>query len=337
MNHAIQRLPVLLLEPHTRCNCRCVMCDIWKRTDAQEISEGELRRHLDDIVQLGVEWVVFTGGEPLMHSDLFRLADLLRACGIRVTVLSTGLLLARDARRLVESTDEVIVSLDGPRDVHDEIRRVPGAYDRLSEGVAAAHAIAPEYPISARSTVQAANASHLRETARAARGLGLRSISFLAADLTSTAFNRVVAWPEVRQSTIAPELAKLESEIEALIAEYPDDGFISESPAKLRRIVARFRAHYGLEAHAAPRCNAPWVSAVLEANGDVRPCFFHPAIGNTAKGSLREILNSPAAIAFRESLSVADDPVCRRCVCSLYLAQQTDGIVEQAVGQAPGR
>ena len=42
---------------------------------------------------LGVRWVVFSGGEPLMHSDLFRLSDRLRESGIRTTILTTGLLL----------------------------------------------------------------------------------------------------------------------------------------------------------------------------------------------------------------------------------------------------
>jgi hypothetical protein len=65
-------------------------------------------------------------------------------------------------------------------------------------------------------------------------------------------------------------------------------------------------------------CNAPWVSAVWEAGGDVRPCFFHPPIGNTAAATVEEIVNGPAAVAFRERLSVVDDPICRRCVCSLY-------------------
>src|SRR3954454_13752188 len=102
MNAVLDRLPILVIEPHSRCNCRCVMCDIWKRTDAQEITEAELARHLEDIVRLGVEWVVFTGGEPLMHSDLFRLARMLRAHGIRITILSTGLLLERDAARILE-------------------------------------------------------------------------------------------------------------------------------------------------------------------------------------------------------------------------------------------
>jgi MoaA/NifB/PqqE/SkfB family radical SAM enzyme len=254
-----------------------------------------------------------------MHSDLFRLSALLRGRGIRTTILSTGLLLERHAASIAEGTDEVIVSLDGPPTIHDEIRRVPGAFDSMARGVRTVHRIAPEFPVSARSTVQAGNAAHLRATVRAARDMGLRSVSFLAADLSSSAFNREVPWPTERQSTVAPELAALEGEMESLIAGYPADGFILEDPQKLRRIVAHFRAHYGLAPHIAPRCNAPWVSAVVESNGDVRPCFFHAAIGNTAGTTLGAVLNGPRAIAFRESLRVDENPICRRCVCSLYV------------------
>ncbi len=320
MNAILERLPILVLEPHDRCNCRCIMCDIWKVTEAREITAAELARHLADIEHLGVEWVVFSGGEPLMHSDLFRLSALLRARSIRTTLLSTGLLLERNAARIVEDMNEVIVSLDGPREVHDEIRRIPGAFDSLAKGVRAVHCIVPGFPVSARCTVQARNASLLRDTVRAAREVGLRSVSFLAADLSSSAFNRPVEWPAERQSALAPDLAELEREVESLIAEYPSDGFILEAPPKLRRIVSHFRAHYGLEPHTAPRCNAPWVSAVLESNGDVRPCFFHPVIGNTAGTTLFEVLNGPRAIAFRQSLRVEDNPTCRRCVCSLYVS-----------------
>jgi MoaA/NifB/PqqE/SkfB family radical SAM enzyme len=302
------------------------MCDIWKLTDALEITAAELGRHLADIESLGVEWVVFTGGEPLMHTDLFRLSALLRSRGIRTTILSTGLLLERNAARIAEHADEVIVSLDGPAGVHDQVRRVPGAFDSLVRGVRAVHRIAPQFPIAARCTVQALNAAHLRATVQAARRMGLRSVSFLAADLTSTAFNRPLAWPAERQSAVAPDLAALNLEVESLIAADPADGFILETPQKLRRIVAHFRAHCGLEQYVAPRCNAPWVSAVLEPNGDVRPCFFHPPIGNTAGTTLAAVLNGPRAIAFRESLQVARDPVCRRCVCSLYV-EAPSGVV----------
>jgi MoaA/NifB/PqqE/SkfB family radical SAM enzyme len=319
MKAFLERLPILVLEPHNRCNCRCVMCDIWKITDAREIGAVELERHLADIERLGVEWVVFTGGEPLMHSDLFRLSAMLRGRSIRTTILSTGLLLEPNAAQIVEGTDEVIVSLDGPSKIHDEIRRVPGAFARLAKGVGAVHRLSPDFPIGARCTVQTRNAAHLRATVQAARDMGLRSLSFLAADLSSTAFNRPVTWPADRQSTGAPELAALEREMESLIAEYPADGFILESPRKLRRIVEHFRAHYGLAPHIAPRCNAPWVSAVVESNGDVRPCFFHAVIGNTTGTTLGAVLNGPQAIAFREGLQVADNPICQRCVCSLYV------------------
>ena len=69
-------------------------------TDAQEISAGRAGAARRRYRALGVEWVVFTGGEPLMHSDLFRLSAMLRARGIRVTMLST-----RPAARAVRRGD----------------------------------------------------------------------------------------------------------------------------------------------------------------------------------------------------------------------------------------
>ncbi len=318
MNHVIESMPVLVLYPHSRCNCRCVMCDIWKTDTAEEISAIELERHLDDITSLKVEWLVFSGGEPLMHSDLFRLSGIARARGIRTTVLSTGLLLSRYAQQVVKSVDDVIVSLDGPPAVHDKIRRVPGAFNLLSSGV---RALGARYPVAARCTVQRANFSKLRETVDTARALGVRSISFLAADVWSSAFNRAGGWAAEKQATVAPapeEIPALEAEIEALIRQERDTGFVLESPQKLRRIVRHFRAHHGLAEPEAPLCNAPWVSAVVEADGTVRPCFFHPPIGNARMQRLSEIINGRRAIEFRAALRVEENPVCRKCVCSLY-------------------
>lgn len=318
MNHILERLPILILEPHARCNCRCVMCDIWKTTEQREIPAEELARHLGDFERLGVEWVVFSGGEALMHTDLFRLADLLHERRIRTTVLSSGLLLERYAAQTVQHIGDVIVSLDGPPGVHDQIRGIPGAFEKLARGVKAIQQLAPEYSISARCTVQALNAPHLPAVVDAARRLGLASISFLAADLTSTAFNRPEPWAAARQARLLPDGDELQQGIERLIGSGDCGKFISESAEKLRRIGAHFRADRGLEPHRAPRCNAPWVSAVIEANGDVRPCFFHPRIGNLEGMSFEAVLNGSQAIRFRQNLRVSDDPICQRCVCSLY-------------------
>lgn len=321
MNPVLDSLPVLILYPHSRCNCRCVMCDIWKTDAAREISAAELERHGDDIARLRVGWVVFSGGEPLMHSDLFRLCRFLRERQIRTTLLSSGLLLERYARQIVETMDDVIVSLDGPRETHDAIRRVPRAFDLLAAGVAALHRENPNFPVSARSTVQRSNCGLLGATVEAAREIGLKSVSFLAADVSSEAFNRLNVWDSARQNQVAlaPEqIPVLEAEVEALVGAGECGGFVAESGPKLRRIVAHFRAHLGQIAPVAPRCNAPWVSAILESDGVVRPCFFHPSIGTVTDGAtLLDVLNGPQAIAFRSNLDVATNPVCRRCVCSL--------------------
>jgi len=320
----VSSLPILILYPHSRCNCRCLMCDIWKITAADEISAAALEAHLADIRALQVEWVVFSGGEPLMHSDLFRLTSLLKGCGIRTTILTTGLLLAENAARIVDCVEDVIVSLDGPPAVHDRIRRLAGAFARLEDGVRALRRQRSGYAVSARCTVQRENHSQLRQTVSTALELGLDSISFLAADLTSTAFNRPDGWPTHQQARVGltvEQIEALEAEIEALLKEFRSQlatGFLREDEAKLRRLARHFRVHLGLEQPQAPRCNAPWVSAVIESEGTVRPCFFHPPYGTARGNSLRELVNGPAAVAFRRNLDVASNEICRRCVCSLY-------------------
>jgi Fe-coproporphyrin III synthase len=285
------------------------------------MSEGDLEGHLASLEKAGVEWVVFTGGEPLMHSDLFRLCKQLKPRGIRTTLLSTGLLLKRNAQAIVDWIDDVIVSLDGPPAVHDKIRGVPCAFQNLSDGVAAIREIKTDFPISARCTVQHRNCGNLDATVKAAHSIGLSGISFLAADVTSEAFNRPGSWPVNRQSQVAlthEDIALLEREIEKLIRSSGNGGFVAESPAKLARIVQHFRAHLGEMEPVAPRCNAPWVSAVVETDGTVRPCFFHPPVGHaTQETTLLDVINGPGATEFRRTLDVASNPVCRRCVCSL--------------------
>lgn len=323
--HEICTLPIVVIAPHNQCNCRCVMCDIWRIKEQQELTPADLERQITSFRDLGVRWAVFTGGEPQLNPKLFMLAQMLRTEGIRVTLLTAGLLLESQAQEITTKIDDVIVSLDGPPAVHNRIRRVHDAFERIGAGAKRLREFRPDIQICARCTVQKENHFLLRATAAAAKEIGLNSISFLAADLTSAAFNRTEEWPPERQRRVAlsaVEVESLDAEIESLIREYKtelDPGFVVESPVKLRRIVHHFRAHLGLVEHVAPRCNAPWVSAVVEASGDVRPCFFHPAIGNTHEATLSEIINGPAALRFRSTLDVATNPICQSCVCSLHM------------------
>lgn len=320
----VVHLPILVIHAHSSCNCRCVMCDIWKTKQNRAFKTSDLEPHLASMRRLGVRWIVFSGGEPLLNQELAAVCAILKTENIHLTLLTTGLLLAKCAAQVAASFDDVIVSLDGPQEVHDSIRRVESAFVLLRSGVAALRRLCPEMSITARTTVQKQNHVRLRGTVQAAQQLGLDGVSFLAADLTSEAFNRSQPWTPDRQNDVAlsvEELTALEAEIESLIEEHASeiaDGFIAESPTKLRRIVRHFRAQLGLERAESPLCNAPWVSSVVETDGTVRPCFFHRPIGNLSDKSLYEIINGDEALAFRSALDISTNPICNRCVCSLH-------------------
>ena len=316
-------LPVLVLNVHSRCNCRCVMCDIWKREDSVEIQDRDLERHRESFRRLSVRWVVLSGGEPLLHKDLGSLCRFFQQLNVRLTLLTTGLLLTKRASEVAALFDEIIVSVDGPAKIHDVIRRVKGGFRLIESGIAAVRQVRPAIRITGRTTVQKGNHCHLQEMVAVAKGIGLDSISFLAADLTSEAFNRPLLWPLEKQNEIAltaSELLVLEQEVEGLIANYDEEirtGFIAETASKLRRIAAHFAAHLGLTRPQAPQCNAPWVSAVVEVDGSVRPCFFHRTIGNIHDSDLEDIVNGWSALDFRHTLRIPENPICQRCVCSL--------------------
>ncbi len=319
-------MPILTLMPHSRCNCRCLMCDIWRdNANKREIATEAVARWLDVLQRLGTRWVVLSGGEPLMHSDLFGLCQVLRQAPVRITLLSTGLLLEKYAADVVTHVDDVIVSLDGSQPVHDRIRNIPHAYERLARGVAALKAARPGFRVTARCTLQKANYADLPNIVAAAHELGLDQISFLAVDVSTTAFNRPDGWGPERVNEVAldaDDAVRFRAILEDLIAGHTADfqtGFIAESPAKLRRLSAYFAALLGRGEFPPVACTAPWVSAVIEADGTVRPCFFQRSLGNAFAQPLAAILNSDDAIAFRQNLNVRTDPICRKCVCSLNL------------------
>ncbi|MGQ0736867.1 MAG: radical SAM protein [Acidobacteriota bacterium] len=322
----IRSLPILALTVHTACNCRCVMCDIWKaNADNREISIDDLTRYVDALRRLRVRRVMLTGGEPLLHRNLWALCDLLRDRGLRVTLVTTGLLIEPHAAEVARTLDDLVVSIDGPPGVHDEIRRVRGAFERIARGLRELTGRSTRPHITARCVVQRANHAVVAETVEACAQAGVDRISFLAADVSSTAFNRPTPWEPDRRREVAlssDDLVAFDASIRDLARRGADllaSGFVVGGLASLTRIHEYYRALAGQALFPVVRCNAPWVSAVLEPGGRVRPCFFHAPYDATADEGLDAALNSAQAIAFRQSLQVESNETCRRCVCSLSL------------------
>src|SRR5260370_16229304 len=94
----ISKLPILLLNAHSQCNCRCVMCDIWKRKDGLAFHASDLERHRKSIQKLGVRHVVLTGGEPLLNRELDAICRFFRNPGIRTYLLSNRVLIFKKVK-----------------------------------------------------------------------------------------------------------------------------------------------------------------------------------------------------------------------------------------------
>lgn len=328
--HRITSLPIVILMPHSACNCRCVMCDIWKDNhNLKQLTEADISGLLVSLKKLGTRQVLMSGGEALLNPGFFRFCELLRAEGIQVSLLSTGLTLKQHAPKLVEQVRDVIISLDGDEATHNAIRNIPDAFQKMKAGILAIRALSPKYRITGRTVIHRMNYRKWPAIVEAAKELGLHQLSFLPADVSSHAFNREVLWSGQRQEEILPgedELEELKAITEKIIAEMKPDfesGFIAENPEKLRKIPAYYAAIRGHSGFPYKKCNAPWVSTVVEADGTVRPCFFHPPSGNIHQHSLEEIVNSEASIRFRRELDMASNETCIKCVCYLNLAPRT--------------
>ena len=311
-------LPLLVFFPTSRCNSRCVSCDWWKSSGADDLSLAEIAALAESLPALGTRLVVFSGGEPLLRPDVFEAARLFRANGLTLHLLTSGVLLEKCAAEVAAEFSRVIVSLDAPTaELYHDIRGV-SALNLVEKGVARLRRIAPAIPVTARATLHRMNFRELPRLIDHARAMALDGISFLPADVSSSAFGRSGPRPAGSLLLDSTEIAECAAIVERTIAERPVDfesGFVAESAAKLRRIPQYYEAVAHGRRFAPAGCNAPWVSAVVEANGAVRPCFFHDPIGSIREASLAALIARELP-RFRETLDIATNPVCGRCVCS---------------------
>lgn len=324
--HRIHALPIVILMPHSACNCRCVMCDIWKgNKNVKRLTEDDIKGLLTSLKKFGTKQVVMSGGEALLNPNFFLFCEILRKQKIHITLLSTGLTISKHAEQIVKWVNEIIVSLDGDEETHDKIRNINGAFKKLQEGVCSIHSLNSEFRITARTVIHKLNFKKWPAIIDTAKKLELNQISFLPADISSHAFNREILWSKDRQADVAlneNELAELKYILDELLIKYKvdfDSGFIAESPRKIENIFLYYSALHGENEFPFKKCNAPWVSTVIEADGSVKPCFFHSSIGNIRSNSLPEILNGDRGIQFRQKLNMDENETCKRCVCYLNL------------------
>lgn len=126
--------PVLIgWELTLACNLRCRHC-ASSAGDARlhELTLDEALAVCEQLPPLLVQEVVFTGGEPLLSPHLFPLAQRLKQLEINVGMVTNGILLHDAAIGHLQDVgmEGLAISLDGLQKTHDDIRGIPGLFDR---------------------------------------------------------------------------------------------------------------------------------------------------------------------------------------------------------------
>ena len=332
----LRALPMLIVYLTDGCNSRCVTCDIWK-LPRRNMPLALAEKLASEFRALGVRRVIFSGGEAMQHPEWPRIAHLFRTAGAKVELLTNGLLLNKQSKDVIEYIDELIVSLDGGvPETYKAIRGVDGFEVIVSGMRTCADA---GLPITTRTTIQHGNYSEMPKIIDVARKAGVRKVSFLAVDVSSTqAFGpRFAADIVSDNASLHPhmppspaltshDLPEFLQVLDRLERDYAADfasGLIAENPAKLRRLYDYFATLNGESPFPPPRCNAPHLSTVIEVDGSLRPCFFLPRVGKLGKGTLLETLNAPPAIEMRKAYRTGQRLECSRCVCSMYQGPRT--------------
>jgi cytosylglucuronate decarboxylase len=119
------------------CNADCFMCGFALSRDGYRFPVEEFEALLPAAHAAGVRYVRFSGGEPLMHRDVVELVRTGARHGMKMSLITNGLMLPRMIGSLSDAgLNHVIVSIDGgTAESHDLYRRLPGAFDNGLTGL----------------------------------------------------------------------------------------------------------------------------------------------------------------------------------------------------------
>lgn len=313
-----------------RCNAKCRTCNVWKKR-VEDFTLAEYTR-LFDVLGHSLYWATFSGGEPFIRPDLI---DIVIACYDRcrpsiVTIPTNGLLrerivqgVARLSRHAPDLQIIINFSLDGIGTKHDDIRCVPGNYEKLKAAYRELRALnLPNVNVGIHTVASRFNVQEIpaiREHVRTEFG--------------PDSFISELAEERLELDTIGEDITPSADDYGAVVRDLVAD--IDRSPARgFAAIIGAFRRHYYQLAHRTLveqrqvlPCYAGIASAQVAPNGDVWTC----CIRAESIGNLREtgfdfdaIWNSRDANRLRTSIRRGD------CFCPLANAAYSSMLCDPA-------
>jgi len=327
-----------------RCNLRCKMCGQWgesgvtkkslelREQSLKEIGIEEWMRIIEDISSFKPNITLF-GGEPLLYRYTTDLIKELKRKNFHVLMITNGSMLKNFAKELVDyRIDEINLSLDGDEKLHDEIRGLPGLFNRIREGILEVQKLKKKYKkkkplINLQCTITKWNYKHLEKLIEVVNALKVNSLTFhnlifLSNEIYekqersfqndfgcgSFEWKGFIFSPDIDVEILIKKI----NEIKKMRKSFPVDFYPAFNENEIRQY---YNNYYFRSKSYSDYCLSPWIVAYIFPDGSVKPCLnLDYVFGNVKEENFISIWNNEKAIKFRQRLKeIKHYPACPRC------------------------
>lgn len=257
------------------CNMYCDHCYRDAGCKAEdELNTVEARTLLEQIAKAGFKIMIFSGGEPLMRTDIVELVAYATSLGLRPVFGTNGTLLTRElALQLKEAGAMGMgISLDSlDKEKHDSFRKFPGAWDGAVRGMKICREVG--LPFQIHTTIMDWNADEVE------------AITDFAVELGAVAHHFFFLVPTGRAVSIEEESLKAEAyeDILTRIMKKQQTVDIELKPTCAPQFM-RIAKQMGVNMRFSRGCLAGTAYCIIGPKGQVQPCAYL----NIPLGDVRE-------------------------------------------------
>lgn len=341
-----------------QCNLKCKVCFEWGNSGGLRfLSKESLNNYLGietykmlinqlSAFKLWKPLLHLFGGEPFLYPDILELFRIIKNAGLKFQIDTNGTVLKEYAQQIVSERliDNIIFSVDGPEDVHDEARGVRGTFQKMIEGINAINYYKEKFltdwpQLKINSVISSTSYLYIEKIMKFAEDLNISHISFTH---VYYATEEMLASQNKKQEECA--ITSMPP-LEMYTSDFPNIDLtrLFEELEKIRskksKITVSFRppfldkteiVKYYTDPDFKPRayinvCLDSWRRVGISPDGTVLLCPHHInfPIGNIKNESFLDIWNSKKTRHFRNVIKkIKFFPICARACCSYpYLSR----------------
>jgi len=327
-----------------RCNQRCAICGQFGEKGYMNAGTGDYllseltfedyKKIVDETAHYKPIFYI-TGGEALLYKDLFKLTAYIKEKGCYVYVITNGAALERHAKQIVDQKwDMLTCSLDGPEEIHDQARGVPGTFKKTTRGIKLlleerGKKVDPYFLISA--TVSSSNQDHLEDMFDTVSDIGPDGLILYLSWFTTQEIGEkhasilktemdvdAVTWKSYIGQNTSIDAHLVRESLEKISKKKYPFGWYPVPFIKPDQIIRYYEKPDDFLGFGP--CVAPYLMIDIMPNGDVVTCrdYIDVKVGNIKETPLLELWNNDRFREFRTLLNREGGvlPQCSRC-CGL--------------------